>query len=71
MTKKRVRLGVAVAIVGASLALGRPAKAEGDDITTKCECYSSWFGYHGVYQVSTELPVSFCAKADCWVPLEN
>ena len=38
MKSKHVRVGVAVAIVGASLALGRPAKAEGDDIATKCEC---------------------------------
>jgi len=69
MTNKRVRFGVAIAIVGATLALGRPASADGDD-SKKCDCVS-WWGHNGNWQFVGDIPMQLCVKTDCWLPLEN
>lgn len=71
MRQRSVRAVMALVIVGSALVGSGTLRADEDqNPSPKCECYS-WFGFHGVYQLSQELPVMFCAKVDCWVPLVN
>ena len=69
MKKRRLRLGVAIGLVGLSLMLGRPASAEDDGAPApKCNCYIPFLG-HGTWYVGPDGVA--CGRTDCWVPLEN
>jgi len=69
MKSNRVRVGLAIALVGVSLVLGRPASADDDGGSApKCNCYIPFLG-HGTWYSYDGAPA--CGRTDCWVPLEN
>lgn len=66
---KKLRLVLALAIVGASLISTRPVSAEEEE-GPKCSC---WYTQSNKYGVLVKFPNGDedCQIKDCWVQIEN